>query len=137
MHRSKRQEISMEHPLQVEEFLPGAEPPVRAEALDFQPPRPVAAEAAPAAPLPPPPDLPASDVLYLRPGDPEYAAYLPASNKRTQLSPSLRAVCKTERAASVMVDWVRANNLSFAVRCGGHSYEGFSQSADVVSMCEV
>ena len=73
----------MEHPLQVEEFLPGAEPPVRAEALDLQPPRPGAAEAAPAAPLPPPPDLPASDVVYLRPGDPEYAAHLPASNKRT------------------------------------------------------
>ena len=83
-------------------------------------------------PLPPPPDLPASDVLYLRPGDPEYAAYLPATNKRTQLSPSLRAVCKSERAASVLVDWVRANNLNFAVRCGGHSYEGFSQSTDVV-----
>jgi|SRR5271165_1092492 len=132
MHRSKRQGISMEHPLQVEEYLPGAEPPVRAEALDLEPPRPAAAEAAPAAPLPPPPDLPASDVLYLRPGDPEYAAYLPATNKRTQLSPSLRAVCKTERAASVMVDWVRANNLNFAVRCGGHSYEGFSQSTAVV-----
>ena len=47
----------MEHPLQVEEFLPGAAPPVRAEALNLQPPRPGAAEAAPAAPLPPPPDL--------------------------------------------------------------------------------
>ena len=31
-----------------------------------------------------------------------------------------------------MVDWVRDNHLNFAVRCGGHSYEGFSQSADVV-----
>ena len=31
-----------------------------------------------------------------------------------------------------MVDWVRENQLSFAVRCGGHSYEGFSQSAEVV-----
>ena len=30
-----------------------------------------------------------------------------------------------------MVDWVRTNNLSFAVRCGGHSYEGLSQSVDV------
>jgi FAD/FMN-containing dehydrogenase len=27
---------------------------------------------------------------------------------------------------------VRSNGLSFAVRCGGHSYEGFSQSTDVV-----
>jgi FAD/FMN-containing dehydrogenase len=41
-------------------------------------------------------------------------------------------VCKTERAAAVMVDWVRSNGVSFAVRCGGHSYEGFSQSSDVV-----
>ncbi len=31
-----------------------------------------------------------------------------------------------------MTDWVRANSLSFAVRRGGHSYEGFSQSIDVV-----
>ena len=31
-----------------------------------------------------------------------------------------------------MIDWVRSNNLSFAIRCGGHSYEGFSQSQDVV-----
>jgi FAD/FMN-containing dehydrogenase len=44
--------------------------------------------------------------------------------------PTLRAVCKTEHAVSVMTDWVRSNNLSFAVRCGGHSYEGFSQSKD-------
>jgi FAD/FMN-containing dehydrogenase len=44
----------------------------------------------------------------------------------------LRAVCKTADAVAVMVDWVRRNGLSFAVRCGGHSYEGFSQSTDVV-----
>ena len=31
-----------------------------------------------------------------------------------------------------MVDWCRSNNFSFAVRCGGHSYEGFSQSTSVV-----
>jgi hypothetical protein len=31
-----------------------------------------------------------------------------------------------------MIDWVRSNNLSFGIRCGGHSYEGFSQSQDVV-----
>jgi FAD/FMN-containing dehydrogenase len=31
-----------------------------------------------------------------------------------------------------MIDWVDSNNLTFAVRCGGHSYEGFSQSSDVV-----
>jgi FAD/FMN-containing dehydrogenase len=31
-----------------------------------------------------------------------------------------------------MVDWARSNTLPFAVRSGGHSYEGFSQSASVV-----
>jgi FAD binding domain/Berberine and berberine like len=44
----------------------------------------------------------------------------------------LRAVCKTANAVSVMVKWCRSNNLPFAVRCGGHSYEGFSQSSSVV-----
>ena len=54
------------------------------------------------------------------------------ANLRTQLSPALRAVCKTEHAVAVIIDWVRSNNLSFGIRCGGHSYEGFSQSQDVV-----
>ena len=31
-----------------------------------------------------------------------------------------------------MVQWARSNNLAFALRSGGHSYEGFSQSASVV-----
>src|SRR5258708_33031829 len=31
-----------------------------------------------------------------------------------------------------MVDWVRTNNLKFAVGCGGLSYEGFTKSVDVV-----
>ncbi len=116
----------MEHPLRVEEFDP-SEPPqvVHAE-------RAAAAAAPPAAaPLPALPNLPASDAVLLRPSDPNYARSLPAANKRTQLSPSLRAICKTEHAVAVMVDWVRTNNLSFAIRCGGHSYEGLSQSVDV------
>jgi FAD/FMN-containing dehydrogenase len=118
----------MEHPLRVEELSPAeAVQSVAAE-------RPVlgAQSPAPAAALPPLPNLPASDVLFLKPSDAHYADYLAAANIRTQLSPSLRAVCKTEHAVAVMVDWVRSNNLSFAVRCGGHSYEGFSQSKDVV-----
>jgi FAD/FMN-containing dehydrogenase len=120
----------MEHPLRVEEFVPSAAPrSVEVEAPALAP-APSAATAP--TPLPPLPDLPASDVLFLKPSDAQYAAYLPAANTRTQLSPALRAVCKTEHAVAVMVDWVRTNGLSFAVRCGGHSYEGFSQSSDVV-----
>jgi FAD/FMN-containing dehydrogenase len=120
----------MEHPLRVEEFVPSDAPrsiEVEAPALA---PAPLAASAP--TPLPPLPDLPASDVLFLKPSDAQYADYLPAANTRTQLSPALRAVCKTEHAVAVMVDWVRTNGLGFAVRCGGHSYEGFSQSSDVV-----
>lgn len=120
----------MEHPLRVEEFVPSEAPrsiEVEAPALAPSP----SATTAP-TPLPPLPDLPASDVLFLKPSDAQYADYLPAANKRMQLSPALRAVCKTERAVAVLVDWVRSNGVSFAVRCGGHSYEGFSQSSDVV-----
>jgi hypothetical protein len=115
----------MEHPLQVEEHA-ATPPAIVAE------PAPAAPAPTAAAPLPPLPDLPASDVLFLKPGNPQYKDYLPVANLRTRLSPALRAVCRTEHAVAVMVSWVRENQLSFAVRCGGHSYEGFSQSADVV-----
>jgi FAD/FMN-containing dehydrogenase len=120
----------VEHPLRVDEFVPSDAPrsvEVEAPAL-----APAPSAAAGPTPLPPLPSLPASDVLFLKPGDAHYPDYLPAANKRMQLSPALRAVCKSEHAVSVMVDWVRSNALSFAVRCGGHSYEGFSQSSDVV-----
>lgn len=120
----------MEHPLRVDEFVPSEAPgPVEVEAPALAP---GPSATAPPTPLPPLPNLPASDVLFLKPTDAHYADYLPAANRRTQLSPSLRAVCKTEHAVAAMVDWVRSNNLSFALRCGGHSYEGFSQSSDVV-----
>jgi FAD/FMN-containing dehydrogenase len=83
-------------------------------------------------PLPNLPTLPASDALLLRPGDRGYETYEPAANLRVLLRPKLRAMCKTSRAVSVMVAWARSNGLAFAVRSGGHSYEGFSQSASVV-----
>jgi hypothetical protein len=115
----------MEHPFQVEEFVP--EPKELSNRFVTAAPEPQPAVALPALP-----DLPASEVLFLRPSDAQYANYLASANLRTQLAPALRAVCKTENAVTVMTEWVRSNNLSFAVRCGGHSYEGFSQSKDVV-----
>ena len=120
----------MEHPLRVEEFAPSRRL-VRSRSNDADA-RAVYSAAARRRRCRRCRTLPASDVLFLKPSDAHYADYLPAANKRTQLSPALRAVCKTEHAVAVMVDWVRSNNLSFAVRCGGHSYEGFSQSTDVV-----
>ncbi len=85
-----------------------------------------------AAALPPLPNLPATDALLLRPGDAHFADYQPAFNARTMLTPELRALCKTASAVGTMVDWCRSNNLPFAIRCGGHSYEGLSQSSSVV-----
>jgi FAD/FMN-containing dehydrogenase len=82
--------------------------------------------------LPPMPNLPAGDALLLRPGDAHFSDYQPSFNLRTALIPQLRALCKTAGAVTVMVDWCRSNSLPFAVRCGGHAYEGLSQSADVV-----
>lgn len=82
--------------------------------------------------LPPLPTLSSGDALLLRPSDANYADYQAAFNLRTALKPQLRALCKTPKAVGVMVDWCRTNDLPFAVRCGGHSYEGFSQSANVV-----
>lgn len=70
--------------------------------------------------------------MLLRPGDAHHTDYQAAFNLRTALKPQLRALCKTSKAAGVMVDWCRSNGLPFAVRCGGHSYEGFSQSTSVV-----
>ena len=82
--------------------------------------------------LPPLPSLSSSDALLLRPGDAHFADYQAAFNLRTALKPQLRVLCKTSKAVGVMVDWCRSNGLPFAVRCVGHSYEGFSQSTSVV-----
>jgi FAD/FMN-containing dehydrogenase len=117
----------MEHPLQVDELPHSDTPPAR------QADAPATLQAAADdAPLPPLPDVAPSDVLLLQPSDAQYGDYLPAANIRTQLGPALRAVCKTEQGVAAMVDWVRDNQLSFAIRCGGHSYEGLSQSSNVV-----
>jgi FAD/FMN-containing dehydrogenase len=87
-------------------------------------------QAAPLATLPPLPSIPDADLLT--PDSPGYDQYLPAYNLRTAIPPALRAMCKTEAAVAAMINWVRDQSLPFAIRCGGHSYEGFSQSPQVV-----
>lgn len=82
--------------------------------------------------LPPLPNLASSDAQLLRPGDADFAAYEAAFNARTMLTPQLRALCKTAKAVGAVVNWCRSNNLPFAMRCGGHSYEGLSESSSVV-----
>ena len=81
--------------------------------------------------LPKLPPLPASDALLLQPGSALFNQYQAAYNKRTQLQPKLRALCKTPKAVATLIDWSRQNGLPFALRSGGHSYEGLSQSSGV------
>lgn len=80
--------------------------------------------------LPPLPTIPGCTML--RPGDADFAAHVHVYNARTQIAPELFAVCSTESAVSGVFAWVKANDLPFTVRCGGHSYEGFSCSPGVV-----
>jgi FAD/FMN-containing dehydrogenase len=82
--------------------------------------------------LPALPNLPSSDALLLQPTSSNFNRYEPAYNKRTMLRPQLRALCKTSHSVSVMVDWARSNMVPFALRSGGHCYEGFCESTDVV-----
>ena len=53
-------------------------------------------------------------------------------NKRTLKRPLLRGVCSSLEAVRAMVSWVRQHSLPFAVRSGGHSFEGFSNSTSIV-----
>src|ERR1700722_17166565 len=53
-------------------------------------------------------------------------------SKRTQLTPRVRVVAASAAAVSSTILWATANGLGFAIRSGGHSYEGFSQSPDLV-----
>jgi hypothetical protein len=84
------------------------------------------------AALPPLPNLPSGEALLLTPGEAQFAEYQPSFNARVMLTPELRAMCKSANAVGTMVDWCRSNNLPFALRSGGHCYEGFSQSSSVV-----
>jgi FAD/FMN-containing dehydrogenase len=88
--------------------------------------------AAASAHLPPLPSLPESEALLLTPRNGRFAHYQPAYNHRTMLEPKLRAMCKTPNAVTTMIQWLRLHQLPFAVRSGGHSFEGLSQSDSVV-----
>jgi FAD/FMN-containing dehydrogenase len=82
--------------------------------------------------LPPFPTLPESEAFLLTPTDHRFWRYSPAYNRRTMVSPQLRAVCRTADAVSGMIEWLRSHQLPFAVRSGGHSFEGLSESSSVV-----
>ncbi len=53
-------------------------------------------------------------------------------SKRKQLTPQVRVVASSPQAVGNAVRWATGNGVGFAIRSGGHSYEGLSQSADLV-----
>jgi FAD/FMN-containing dehydrogenase len=83
-------------------------------------------------PLPPRPRLGEDQVLFIASGNPEAINYAASYNLRTTLTPKLRALCKTPEAVAAMVDWAREHAVPFALRGGGHCFEDFSQSSELV-----
>ena len=70
--------------------------------------------------------------MVLVPTNKDFSKYNRSFNKRTQIAPRVRVVAGSAKAVSTTMLWAANNGLSFAVRSGGHSYEGFSQSPDLV-----
>lgn len=76
--------------------------------------------------------LTVDQAILILPDSPEFEAYQFSYNMRTVLIPKLRVVCQTMEAVAKTFAWVKQNKIPFAIRGGGHSYEGFSQSKGVV-----
>jgi len=53
-------------------------------------------------------------------------------NKRTQIAPQLRVIAASAAAIGSTIRWATGNGVGFAIRSGGHSFEGLSQSPDLV-----
>lgn len=70
--------------------------------------------------------------MVLVPEDKDFSEYNHSFNTRTQVAPRVRVVAGSAKAVSITMLWAANNGLRFAVRSGGHSYEGFSQSPDLV-----
>src|ERR1700709_112999 len=85
-----------------------------------------------APPLPPLPNIAPADAIFVPPGSALYDSTLPAYNLRTELRPALRVLTKTARGVAQTIGWLRGTGTPFALRSGGHCFEGFSQSSSVV-----
>ncbi|MFO0746582.1 MAG: FAD-binding oxidoreductase [Myxococcota bacterium] len=76
--------------------------------------------------------LGAGDGTLLTPGDAGFEAAIAAFNGRTMRRPRAQLACKRVEAVAVAVQWAADQGVPFAIRGGGHSYEGFSQSEGLV-----
>lgn len=68
------------------------------------------------------------EALVLAPTDAEFKTYQNSFNLRVAKVPSVRVLVKSPHAISVALAWAEQNKIPLALRCGGHSYEGFSQT---------
>lgn len=71
-------------------------------------------------------------VLLAGSGVPPKFDYNASFSKRKQITPQVRVVASSPQAVGSTIRWAVNNGVSFAIRSGGHSYEGLSQSADLV-----
>jgi FAD/FMN-containing dehydrogenase len=74
---------------------------------------------------------PHKDVVLLH-GDSSAAKKDISFNKRTQIAPRVRVIAGSAAAVGSTILWATRNGVGFAIRSGGHSYEGLSQSPDLV-----
>jgi FAD/FMN-containing dehydrogenase len=74
---------------------------------------------------------PKKDLVLLR-GDAGKFDYDKSFSKRTQIAPQVRVVASSSQAVGSAIRWATGNGVSFAIRSGGHSYEGLSQNAGLV-----
>ena len=79
------------------------------------------------------PTFPEQDVELLTQDKPGYEKYQPTYNTRTAKRPRWRAMCKTTAGLRRLIDAARDQNIPFAIRAGGHSFEGLSQT-DMLSI---
>ena len=72
--------------------------------------------------------LPPTDGEILVPSDADFAKYQVSYNKRTMKTPLARVRVHTAEGTAIAIQWARKNNVPLAVRSGGHSFEGLSQT---------
>lgn len=75
------------------------------------------------------------DAAVLTPADATFAQYQTSFNMRTMLTPQVRVLCRNEKSVANALAWAKENQIPLAMRNGGHSYEGFSQSTGMVIDC--
>lgn len=66
------------------------------------------------------------NVVYYKPGDPEYEKLRKGFNKRINTLPAIIALCKNTTGVAEAIGYAAKNNLPVAVKSGGHCMEGYS-----------